>query len=111
MNPFIVYTVLDAHPAMTDDELKAQHRALSRRYHPDRPGGNQGLFVAVQQAYALVRTERDRFKLKLRLSGLGEACTACDGRGFTPLRRKFQVVGIRACEACDRCGYIERILR
>ena len=111
MNPFTVYNVLDAHPGMTDEELKTQHRVLSRRYHPDRAGGNEGLFVAVQQAYVMVKTAKDRSKLKLRLSGLGDICTECNGEGYTRRFRKFQLVGTRICHACDRCGYVERILR
>jgi curved DNA-binding protein CbpA len=36
------------------DQIKAAHRRLAKRYHPDAPDGNRSQFLAVQEAYQLL---------------------------------------------------------
>lgn len=108
MNPFEAYTTLEAHPAMGDQEIKQRHRDLSRRYHPDRPGGDGEKFVEVQEAFSLVRTAPVRRLLTARLSGLGDICSECKGRGVVVHRKGYKTLGSTPCEVCRRTGYMER---
>lgn len=106
MNIFMYYKILSAHPGMTDEEIKARHRTLSQRLHPDRVDGDPQLFMDVQTAFRALRTAKDRSVFALRLSGLGSPCTRCDGRGYTRQTKRFIVVGITPCEFCGCCGYV-----
>lgn len=108
MNPFDAYTTLEAHPGLGDDEIKQRHRDLSRRHHPDKEGGDSERFVQVQQAFALVRTAPVRRLLAARLSGLGELCAECKGRGVVVHRKGYRTIGSTPCEPCRRTGYVER---
>ena len=61
-DPYRVLGVLrGADPA----QIKAAHRRLAKRYHPDASGGDEDRFLAVQEAYQLLsdpvrRREWDR---------------------------------------------------
>lgn len=111
MNIFDTYLVLDCHPGLGDAEIRTEHRALSRRYHPDRPGGDQEKFVEVQQAFQLIATAKDRATLRTRFQGLGEPCPTCDERGYIRQYKRFQLVSVQPCSTCRRTGYVERARR
>jgi curved DNA-binding protein CbpA len=55
------YRILGLRRAATSREVRAAHRRLAKRYHPDAPGGDTARFLAVQAAYQLlVDPERRR---------------------------------------------------
>lgn len=66
MDDFVdVYAVLGVPPGATQQDLKAAHRALVRRHHPDLvpPADREAATCRVREvnaAYALVRTGEDR---------------------------------------------------
>jgi curved DNA-binding protein CbpA len=48
------YGALGVPRGASEAEIKAAHRALAKRYHPDSPSGNTVRFLAVQDAYKLL---------------------------------------------------------
>ena len=59
------YRVLGVLPGADLGQIKAAHRRMAKRFHPDRAGGDESRFVAVQEAYQLLadpqrRSEWDR---------------------------------------------------
>ncbi len=48
------YRELGVSRAATDDQVKAAHRRLAKRFHPDAAEGDQARFLAVQEAYLLL---------------------------------------------------------
>jgi len=51
---FDPYRVLGVLRGATPAEIKAAHRKLAKRYHPDGESGNEIRFLAVQEAYQLL---------------------------------------------------------
>ncbi len=45
------YAVLGANPAESLGEIKVRYRGLARRYHPDRPNGDQRKMQEINAAY------------------------------------------------------------
>jgi curved DNA-binding protein CbpA len=59
------YRVLGVSRGADATQIKAAHRRLAKRHHPDAPGGDEARFVAIQEAYLLLsdplrRREWDR---------------------------------------------------
>ena len=56
------YKVLGLDPKATDIEIKTNYHKLARLYHPDIHNGNRyhNLFVAINQAYTVLRDENSR---------------------------------------------------
>lgn len=59
------YRILGVLRGADQDQIKAAHRRLAKRFHPDRSGGDEQRFLAVQEAYQLLadparRLEWDR---------------------------------------------------
>jgi len=48
------YRVLGVQRAASPTQIKAAHRGLAKRYHPDAPEGDTARFLAVQEAYLLL---------------------------------------------------------
>jgi curved DNA-binding protein CbpA len=48
------YRVLGVRMDSTPAEVKAAHRRLAKRHHPDSPGGDRLRFLAIQSAYQLL---------------------------------------------------------
>jgi hypothetical protein len=48
------YRELGVPRGATDEQIKAAHRRLAKRYHPDGEDGDQTRFLAVQEAYLLL---------------------------------------------------------
>lgn len=48
------YRALGVKPNATKAQIKAAHRALAKRYHPDAQGGDAVSFLLVQEAYKLL---------------------------------------------------------
>ncbi len=62
--PFDPYRALGVRRDATEAEVKAAHRKLAKRFHPDADGGDRDRFLRVQEAYkvlsdALLRREWD----------------------------------------------------
>eukprot|EP00560_Eucampia_antarctica_P003740 CAMPEP_0197832436 /NCGR_PEP_ID=MMETSP1437-20131217/14808_1 /TAXON_ID=49252 ORGANISM="Eucampia antarctica, Strain CCMP1452" /NCGR_SAMPLE_ID=MMETSP1437 /ASSEMBLY_ACC=CAM_ASM_001096 /LENGTH=121 /DNA_ID=CAMNT_0043435819 /DNA_START=166 /DNA_END=528 /DNA_ORIENTATION=+ len=56
------YQVLDVSPCATLDKIKAAHRVLALKYHPDknREDGTELYFLAIQKAWECLRDETSR---------------------------------------------------
>jgi curved DNA-binding protein CbpA len=48
------YRELGVPRGATDDQIKAAHRRLAKRYHPDASSGERERFLAIQEAYLLL---------------------------------------------------------
>lgn len=57
------YAVLGLSPSATADQVRAAYRAKAKQVHPDRPGGSAAGFVAVRQAYEVLRDPARRAEL------------------------------------------------
>lgn len=53
------YRLLGLTPAASDDEVRKAGRALLRRYHPDGTEPDQATFLAVEEAYRTLTSERE----------------------------------------------------
>ena len=63
------YRLLGLRRDATLTEIKAAHRALAKRYHPDAPQGNRDRFLAVQEAYRILSDPLLRREWDARHSG------------------------------------------
>lgn len=52
------YEVLGVDDNASDDQVEEQYRRRAQETHPDRAGGNEEEFVAVQEAYEEIRMSR-----------------------------------------------------
>ena len=52
--PLDPYRALGIRHDATDIEIKAAHRKLAKRFHPDTAGGDRDRFLKVQEAYRLL---------------------------------------------------------
>ena len=48
------YRALGLSRSATEAEIKAAHRKLAKRYHPDRESGDTDRFLRVQEAYRVL---------------------------------------------------------
>ena len=48
------YRILQVDPRAEPEVIKAAHRSLARKYHPDVPGGSEERMVAINQAWAVL---------------------------------------------------------
>src|SRR5918999_3832024 len=48
------YRLLGVSRGASAAQIKAAHRALAKRYHPDAPDGDTDRFLAVQEAYGIL---------------------------------------------------------
>lgn len=60
------YQVLGVTKNATQEEIKKAYRKLAHKYHPDKPGGNEGKFKELNEAYQILsnpqkRSQYDRF--------------------------------------------------
>ncbi len=56
------YRILGVLRAATPAQIKAAHRHLAKRYHPDGSSGDEARFLAVQEAYQLLSDPRRRYE-------------------------------------------------
>jgi DnaJ-class molecular chaperone len=49
----------------TSDELKAKYLKLSKKYHPDMPGGDAQKFREINEAYKLIQRYMQSFRFQL----------------------------------------------
>ncbi len=60
------YQILGISKGATDEEIKKAYRKLAHQYHPDKPGGDEGKFKEINEAYQVLsdknkRSNYDRF--------------------------------------------------
>lgn len=99
------YATLQAHPSMTDLEIREHYRKLTRQHHPDK-GGDAAAFAAVTAAYKAVGTARARAQYRARLALLAPMCGGCQGEGYTQRSKGFTAVETAPCGLCGGCGYV-----
>jgi curved DNA-binding protein CbpA len=78
------YRTLGVLPGADAEAIKAAHRRLAKRFHPDGSMGDEGRFLAIQEAYQLLsdplrRREWDRRHASGPLSARGPATAASTG--------------------------------
>lgn len=101
-----LYSVLACSRTATDDEIKSAYRRMVRQWHPDvcKEPNAHDQFLAIQHAYEILATRRDRYDAGLALeASLKNAPTRVDPdawRGYrTPLR-----CGLIMCEGTESMG-------
>jgi curved DNA-binding protein CbpA len=92
------YRVLGILRAADPEQIKAAHRRLAKRYHPDGSTGDEHRFLAVQEAYQLLsdplrRGEWDRAHAPgpVRAANVRRRQTASDAEGERPRRGATRV--------------------
>jgi DnaJ-class molecular chaperone len=68
------YETLEISKGASEEEIKKAHRRLVKKYHPDKEGGDEERFKAVQKAYEVLsdpekRKEYDSFSEKFNFKG------------------------------------------
>lgn len=54
------YAILGVLPSSSAAEIRASYRQLSKRFHPDVPGGNSGFFARINEAYEVLSRPEPR---------------------------------------------------
>ncbi len=54
------YAILGVLPSSSAAEIRASYRQLSKRFHPDVPGGNGGFFARINEAYEVLSQPKSR---------------------------------------------------
>ncbi|MEK7612402.1 MAG: J domain-containing protein [Patescibacteria group bacterium] len=60
------YKILGVQKGATEEEIKRAYRKLAHKYHPDKSGGDDGMFKKINEAYQILsnkekRAQYDRF--------------------------------------------------
>ena len=75
------YHILGINRNAKDADVKKAYRKLANKYHPDKPGGNEGKFKEVAEAYSILSDSKKRVKYDNpgfdRAKGMGS-----QGNGF-----------------------------
>ena len=94
------YDVLGVPPGASAEVVKAAHRALAAKLHPDRPGGDAQAMARVNTAYTTLNDPTAR-RLVDRLCSI-VACPRCGGTGLVKRQAGFKAVTTRPCPECAR---------
>ena len=99
------YEVLGVEPIAETDAIRAAYRQKSFELHPDVAPGNEAQFLAVRDAYEVLKSEKSRreYDAVLRLT-LG-VCPTCDGKGVTYKQQGFTNRISVQCSACGGRGF------
>jgi len=102
MDPFIV---LGVSPQTTDEEVAQRYQELLRRYPPDR---NPLEFQEIRQAFARLRTRRDRLRSRLfAFDKTGRALSEQPAFIPPPVRSRLsreQLVDLLRASSSERLG-------
>ncbi len=99
------YQTLGIHRESTDEEIHLAWRALAAEHHPDRHPERAEQAAKINQAYSLVKREKDRKGYNDLLELCYSYCKACSGKGVRAKQRGMTRVKTR-CEPCHGSGVI-----
>jgi DnaJ-class molecular chaperone len=98
------YTVLGVAPGARLEVIKAAHRALARKHHPDL-GGDAAKCARVNIAWdVLSDPKRRRIYDVLLKATQPPACTTCKGTGSVSVQQGFKKRTTKVCPACLGVG-------
>lgn len=101
-----LYALLGVAPRASLPVIKAAHRALARRYHPDL-GGDATLCAAVNVAWDVLSDPKRRALYdKVRTAGAPAACSRCTGTGSITVQAGFRGKAVKVCPACLGSGLL-----
>lgn len=103
------YETLGVHRGSTDAEIKQAYMLLARAIHPDRTNNDpvkSAQMAQVNAARDVLRDAKKRKAYNAELSCFGNACPACEGRGYTVRQRGFSSKEKTGCVGCVGCGAV-----
>jgi len=65
------YSILGVPKSASQDEIKKAFRKLAHEHHPDKKGGNEGLFKEASEAYSVLSDDKKRAEYDSFGSGFG----------------------------------------
>lgn len=101
------YRALGVRRSASRAEIRAAYLALSKRLHPDVPGGSAEAFAPVAEAWAVLEVDKTRGTYNQKLDLLLPACAPCSGRGSLRTQAGFTKVVERRCDACGGSGRVD----
>ena len=85
------YKVLEIERSATKDEIKKAHKAIARKFHPDRPGGDKDRFIAAQEAFECLSDATSREKYDDEIFGKKR-----ESQEYDPDRPEYMAPGVFA---------------
>jgi len=71
------------------EEIKKAHKAMARKYHPDRPDGDQNKFVAAQEAFEVLSNDEQRAAYDREIFGKSRHESESPGKSEETAEDKF----------------------
>jgi DnaJ-class molecular chaperone len=100
------YEVLGVAPRASLAVIKAAHRALARKYHPDL-GGDAAKCAAVNVAWDVLSNAKTRRVYDLTLAAAQRPpCARCEGTGSVTLQKGFKAKLAKVCPTCLGSGLL-----
>lgn len=81
------YDVLGVNKNSSQDEIKKAFRELSKKYHPDREGGDASKFKEINEAYSILGDADKRKKYDMESSGFNPFGSFFQSGGFNNFRQ------------------------
>lgn len=98
------YQILGVPPAAEYELIHQNYKAKSLLLHPDM-GGSEGQFVALRDAWEILKDPKKRQVYNDMLKLTMEECTVCNGQGVIWRQKGFTNRAALICNACDGVGY------
>lgn len=111
------YKVLGVHRDSTDEEIKVAYYRIAKETHPDKGVSPKkrdtatirrltDRFVEASQAYAAIKTAKERHALSQTYSLTSAVCSTCSGTGTKRTQKGLFHAVITPCAACGGAGYM-----
>ncbi len=100
-----LFVVLGVNPSVTQDQLAAAFRDISREKHPDLCDGDIEEYTAVVDAYNALKDEKNRIAYIKFLDLTQTRCPDCKGLGIQWRQRGFRGGEFLRCPICKGAGY------
>lgn len=99
------YGTLGVTPSASNPELREAYMALAWILHPDLTGTESTKFVAINEAYAALKTSDLRARYDAILAMSQQRCLACEGKGrrCVGISKRF-----RRCADCVGLGFLPK---